>query len=191
MMSASQPPIVGRLSWLAALFAGVCAVACAAVGESWLYEHAERPLARTLCGGSASRGECFLTSGPEPSNVGPLLVLAVVAAGVAGLAAWRLRRVGALPYAVFLALSLLIAAMAVAVTAKRTHWLSGRDSPAICLGYPGSRPGSNVCAPLEPPSDSAWLWLAAAGVCAAVATFLFVRAYRLSRYDGVDDGGRR
>jgi hypothetical protein len=146
-----------------AIGAGSGAVACLVVGQSWIYEHVERPAARALC-----EGECGMGADPISTLFAIRLaalgcILAVVLLGVA------LRRSQA-PGRVLRAslfVTVVVAAASSVVVLHRSDWLRGAFESSVCFAYP-DRPRTTGptnpadCAPEHEPASGAWLLAAGA-----------------------------
>jgi hypothetical protein len=138
-------------------------VACLVAGQSWIYEHVERPGARALCEG---------TCGMDADATGVLFAFPLAAVAWLVLAVlvgvWRVRSASA---GRALRLSLFVAAVVAAtsgiVVLQRTNGLRGADVIDVCNAYPdrSRKPGPTNpadCAPGHEPASGAWLL--AAGV---------------------------
>ncbi len=146
-----------------AIGAGIGAVACLVAGQSWIYEHVERPGARALC-----EGNC----GMDPDATGVLFAFPLAAVACLVLAVlvgvWRLRSASpgrALRLSLFVAG--VVAATSSIVVLQRTNGLRGADVIDVCNAYPdrSRTPGPTNpadCAPQHEPASAAWLL--AAGV---------------------------
>lgn len=147
-----------------AIIAGVGTVACLVAGQSWIYEHVERPAGRALCDTG-----CGMDADPTDALFAfPLAVVAWIAVAVLLLVmrlrsrpAGRLLRVG-------LFVAVVVAAASSVVVVHRTNWLRGADDINVCNAYPGQRAPQNPrrCAPADEPASAAWLL--AAGVLLAI-----------------------
>ena len=140
-------------------------------GQSWIYEHVERPGARALCEG---------TCGMDPDATGVLFAFPLAAAACLVLAVlvgvWRMR--SAPPGRVFrvsLFVAVVVAATLSIVVLQRTNGLRGADVIDICDAYPDrSRPPGSTnpadCAPRHEPASGAWLLAAGVLLVVGVAT---------------------
>lgn len=150
-----------------AIGAGIGAVACLVAGQSWIYEHVERPGARALCEG---------TCGMDPDATGVLFafplaaVACIVVAVLVGVSRLRSPPPGrALRLSLFVAV--VVAATSTIVVLHRTNGLRGAEVIDVCDAYPGQPAPQNPtrCAPRHEPTSGAWLL--AAGVLLAVGAF--------------------
>lgn len=135
-------------------------MACLVAGQSWIYEHVERPGARALCEG---------TCGMEPNATGVLFAFPLAALACLVLAVlvgvWRMRSASpgrALRLSLFVAV--VVAATSSIVVLQRTNGLRGADVIDVCDAYPGQPAPQNParCAPIHEPASRAWLLAAGA-----------------------------
>ena len=146
-----------------AIGAGIGAVACLVVGQSWIYEHVERPAARALC-----EGECGMGADPT-SNLFAFSLAAlgcILAVALLGVALWRSRVPGRV-LRVSLYVTVVVAAAASVVVLHRSDWLREAYESSVCFAYP-DRPRTTGpinpadCAPEHEPASGAWLLAAGA-----------------------------
>jgi hypothetical protein len=164
MMRTADTPARPPLRQALAVGAGVGAVACLVAGQSWIYEHVERPGARALCEG---------TCGMDPDATGvlfafPLAALACLVLTVL-VGVWRMRSASpgrALRLSLYVAV--VVAATSSIVVLQRTNGLRGADVIDVCNAYPGQPAPQNParCAPRHEPASG--VWLLAAGILFAI-----------------------
>lgn len=136
------------------------------LGQSWSYEHLERPLGHRLGG----------HWGLDPDPVDPAfpfvaLVVAVIAVVVAVTILSRRRGWGGRSARAVAIVALVVVGTTVCTVLVRTDWLKDAPVSDVCWGYPGRPPrtGVNKCAPEHLPA-SGW-WLIAGLLLAMVAMF--------------------
>jgi hypothetical protein len=160
MMQAVDPAARPPLREALPVSAGIGAVACLISGQSWIYEHVERPGARALCEG---------TCGMDPDATGVLFALPLAALACLVLAVlvgvWRMRSASpgrALRLSLYVAV--VVAATSSVVVLQRTDGLRGADVIDVCDAYPGQPAPQDParCAPRHEPASGAWLLAAGA-----------------------------
>ena len=143
-----------------AIGAGIGAVGCLVAGQSWVYEHVERPAGRALC-----EGQCGMDPSPTSTIFAlPLAMLTgILVAVLLGVAILRSRPPGPVLRACLFT-AVVIAATSSVVVLHRSNWLRGAEVIDVCRAYPGqSAPVSPLyCAPEHEPASVAWLLAAGA-----------------------------